>query len=166
MSSLQERSPDAPKVIRDDAPCSHAGQVLALFDVQIDLETGDVLNTSSVFVVDHDGKLLRAASLDKINARYWHCPNNEREYNMSPQRALWRTAKELKWDEYMKLDMFEWVALSDVDQKVHRVYATLWAYKIKFSEGLIFLKNSTRDGVSRVARWIVESTRHMQRRFA
>ena len=65
--------------------------MLALFDVHIDLETGDVLYTSSIFVVDHDGKLLRAASLDKVHARYWHTPNNEREFNMSPQRALWLT---------------------------------------------------------------------------
>ena len=148
LSSLQSRAPGigSEKVVQlqDDALCPHAGEVLALCDVHIDLETGDVLNTSSLFVVDHDGKLLRAASLDKVHARYWHTPSNEREYMMSPQRALWLTAKELKWDEYMKLDMFEWVALSDVDQKVHRIYATLWAYKIKFGEGLVFQKLNPR----------------------
>jgi hypothetical protein len=61
--------------------------------------TGEPLNTHSLFVVDSNGKLMHAAqitSMDTLNARHWHEPTNERDYQRSPQRDLWRTAKELK----------------------------------------------------------------------
>ena len=117
--AVQAFDPRIPTIDDQDVESS-TGQLFTVVDFHVDLETGEVLNTSAMFAVDNDGKLLRAASLDKVHARYWHTPANEREFNMSPQRALWKTAKELKWDEYMKLEMFEWVLLSEVDQKQHR----------------------------------------------
>ena len=123
---------------------SHAGEFMVITDIQLDIEDGTVVNKSSLFVVSSDGKLLQARSLDSAHARYWHTPTNEREFSMSPQRSLWTTAKELKWDKYIELNMFEWVKLSSIDQKIHRVYQTLWAYKIKFEEGLKFSKLNPR----------------------
>jgi hypothetical protein len=35
-----------------------------------------------------------------------HPPRNEREYLRSPQKAIWRTARELKMDDYIKLCVF------------------------------------------------------------
>ena len=52
---------------------------------------------------------------------------------MSPQRALWRTAKELKMDDYHNVNMFDLVLRSSVDTKEHVIYDTLWAYKIKLA---------------------------------
>jgi hypothetical protein len=134
---------------------SHAGEFIVITDIQFDIEgchrgmsarieDGTIVNKSSLFVVSSDGKLLQARSLDSAHARYWHTPTNEREFSMSPQRSLWTTAKELKWDKYIELNMFEWVKLSSIDQKIHRVYQTLWAYKIKFEEGLKFSKLNPR----------------------
>ena len=113
----------------------------------IDIETHEILNTGTLLVIDHEGKPILTAnvnSMDTLNARYWHTPTNEREYDRSPQRDLWRTSKELKWDEYMALHMFEWVHLSQIDKAVHRIYNTLWAYKIKLHSDLTFNKLNPR----------------------
>jgi hypothetical protein len=121
---------------------AHVGEVLTARDVAIDIETHDVVSNSAVFAV------LDTATVQKIDtsqAHKWHCPTNERDYNRSPQRALWRTAKELKMDEYQKIPMFDLVKRSDVDESKHTIYKTLWAYKIKFEEGgLVFSKLNPR----------------------
>ena len=103
-------------------PDSEREQFYLLTDIDIDLATGDALNTVSIFAIAEDGSLLAAAqvnSMDTLNARYWHEPKNEREFLRSPQRAMWQTAKELKWDQYLQLNMFEWALLSSVDRKAH-----------------------------------------------
>ena len=110
-----------------DDDCS--GRIYVTTDIVIDMKTQRALSTKSIFLVDKDNNLIQAASLDVSDARYWHEPANEREYLRSPQRALWRTAKELKWDQYIQLDMFEWVTLSSVDQGKYKIYNTLWASK-------------------------------------
>ena len=100
-----------------------------------------------LFAIAADGSLQAAAqinSMDTLNARYWHEPRNEREFNRSPQRALWLTAKELKWDQYLNLSMFTWVLLSSVDRKKHTIYNTLWAYKIKLNSDTSFKKLNPR----------------------
>ena len=63
--------------------------------------------------------------------KQWHTPSNEREYLRSPQRAMWRTAKEKKMDQYVALKVFKLVKRSDVKT---RIMGSLWAYKIKFNE--------------------------------
>ena len=118
-----------------------------LTDIDIDLESGSVLNRLTIFAIAADGSLQAAAqinSMDTLNARYWHEPRNEREFNRSPQRALWLTAKELKWDQYLNLSMFTWVLLSSVDRKKHTIYNTLWAYKIKLNSDTSFKKLNPR----------------------
>jgi hypothetical protein len=138
---------DFMQCLAEDTDLDTKESVYALFDVDIDLETGEALNKASIFVVDGNGTLLHASrinSMDTLNARYWHEPKNEREYDRSPQRDLWRTAKELKWDEYLNLNMFEWVALSQVDRKTHTIYNTLWAYKIKLNSDTTFKKLNPR----------------------
>ena len=123
------------------------GRLYILADVQIDLETLSILNTSTLFMVDDDNKLVAAAqlnSMNTLNARHWHEPTNEREFERSPQRGLWQTAKELKWEEYLELKMFEWVPITMVDRLKHKIYNTLWAYKIKLNSDLTFKKLSPR----------------------
>ena len=123
---------------------AHAGECLVITDLQFDIEESLILNKSTLFLVSNEGKLLMARTLDTAHAKHWHTPGNEREYNASPQRDLWRTAKELKWDKYLALNMFEWVPVSSIDTKTNRIYATLWVYKIKFEEGLKFSKLNPR----------------------
>ena len=97
-------------------------------DAQIEIEHAMFM----VMVDDKGNKSLEpVASLDARNAWAWRTPRNEREYNRSPQRPLWRTAKELKMDEYKQIHTFDLVYLSDVDLDTYKVYDTIWAYKIK-----------------------------------
>ena len=128
-------------------PDSEREHFYFLTDIDIDVMTGEALNTISIFAIAEDGALLAAAkvnSMDTLNARYWHEPKNEREFMRSPQRALWLTAKELKWDQYLHLNMFDWVLLSSVDRKKHVIYNTLWAYKIKLNSDTTFKKLNPR----------------------
>jgi hypothetical protein len=144
---LNDRRIDSIKYTERLDNLNDSSGLLVLMDIQIDIETQEILNTSSIFVVNDDNQLVVAAqlnSMNTLNARYWHEPTNEKEFNASPQRALWQTAKELKWDEYLNLHMFEWVAISQVDRLKHKIYNTLWAYKIKLHADLTFNKLSPR----------------------
>ena len=142
--ATKERETDAALDTEQCGVNSQAGDILIVTDLQFDIEENLLRNKSSIFLVSNEGKLLAAQALDKAHARHWHTPTNEREYKQSPQRDLWRTAKELKWDKYLALNMFEWVHVDDIDLKQHAIYSTLWAYKIKFEEGLKFSKLNPR----------------------
>ena len=126
--AMREERRAKPKV---HALTAHAGEVFAARQVSIDMEDHSVVESSAIFAVLDDSTVTR---VDVDGAHKWHTPANEREYNESPQRSLWRTAKELKMDDYAKINMYELVLKSSVDTKVHEIYRTLWAYKIKFKE--------------------------------
>ena len=119
---------------------AHAGEVLATRQALFDMVTHELVDNSAVFVVldNSDVELV-----DTTGSHTWHVPANEREYNMSPQRALWRTAKELKMDDYTKINSNSLVLRSSVDLTKHTIYQTMWAYKIKY-KGLIFDKLNPR----------------------
>ena len=70
--------------------------------------------------------------LDTTKASTWHVPKTYKDYLNSPQRSLWRTAKELKMDEYKAIPLFELVCLQAVLDAGHVVLNTLWAYDIKY----------------------------------
>ena len=116
-------------------------------DFHIDMETLDVLNTISLYSIGAHEELVQGKTIDTVDtsqARHWHCPQNEREYNRSPQKSMWRTAKELKWSEYIELKMFSWIPVSRIDTKRFKIYNTLWAYKIKMNSDLTFDKLNPR----------------------
>ena len=97
---------------------------VVLKDLSIDLEDGSCLNKWSMFVVDENKKLIGIAtgsSIDTSDARHWHTPSNEREFNRSPQRALWQTAKELKWSQYIELR-----ACSSGSLLIRLTFASAW----------------------------------------
>jgi len=99
-----------------------------LVNTLTDITTGDIEHELMLYVLtapDHDP----ITSVDTRDAWAWHCPRNEREYLRSPQRALWRTARELKMDEYEALNMFEDVYLKDIQNEVK--YRFTWAGNIK-----------------------------------
>ena len=81
-------------------------------------------------------------NLDPADANNWHTPKNEREYLRSPQRAMWRTAKEKKMDQYSELKVYKLVPRKGIDPK--RIMGSLWAYKIKFDEKGLFEKLNPR----------------------
>ena len=127
---------------------SKHGNLVLMTDFQIDLVDGKLVNKSAYFVIDSTtNKLVRAGSVDADptnEAQHWHTPKNEREYERSPQRALWQTARELKWDEYVALNMFRWVDVRSIDRSKFRIYNTLWVYKIKLHADLTFNKLNPR----------------------
>ena len=55
-----------------------------------------------------------------------HTPLNYRDYLRSPQRSMWRTAMELKYDEYRALNMFALEVESEVRAAGHSIMDTLW----------------------------------------
>ena len=91
---MSEEKRAKPKV---HALTAHAGEIFAARQVSIDMEDHSVVESSAIFVVLDDSTVAR---VDVDNAHKWHTPANEREYNESPQRSIWRTAKELKMDDY------------------------------------------------------------------
>ena len=121
--------------------------IIMVQDASFDLEDGKRLNKWSMFVIGENKKLIGIASaseIDTSDARHWHTPSNEREFNRSPQRALWQTAKELKWSQYVELNMFKWITVDQIDLRKHRIYNTMWAYKIKLRSDSTFDKLNPR----------------------
>eukprot|EP00966_Prymnesium_polylepis_P141662 3271355-Prymnesium_polylepis.2 len=81
---------------------------------------------------------------DATNAHTWHTPKNYGEYLKSPQRGLWRTAMELKMDQYRALDVFELVTEEYARGFNTGIMGSLWAFKIKFDEIGAFQKLNPR----------------------
>ena len=113
------------------------GESFAKREINIEVGTLEAIDVVGVYVVNGDTieKVPVSASKSK-DPRYaygWHTPQNEREYQKSPQQSLWRTAKELKMDQYNDLDMYDLVHPSQVPEG-YKVYKTIWVYKIKLDE--------------------------------
>ena len=94
---------------------------------EFDVELGTAVNRQVVSAVLCGEEI----TVDPDEPKQWHTPSNEREYLRSPQRAMWRTAKEKKMDQYIALKVFKLVKRSDVKT---RIMGSLWAYKIKFND--------------------------------
>ena len=116
---------------------------LNVIQYEFDIESGDLLSSSTLYNIDGN-TVTPAFSTSTLQARHWHEPANEREFQRSPQKDMWRVAKELKWDQYLELKMFTWMPHSAVDQRKHKIYNTLWAYKIKLNSDLSFNKLNPR----------------------
>ena len=73
--------------------------------------------------------------LDTSKASSWHVPKTYKDYLNSPQKSLWRTAKELKMDEYKAIPLFELMYLQTLQAVLdagHVVLNMLWAHDIKY----------------------------------
>ena len=73
--------------------------------------------------------------IDTRLAHTWHVPKNEREYLRSPQKSLWRTAKELKMEHYRAIDMFDLIEIEEVPAG-YEIFHTLWAHAMKFEDSV------------------------------
>ena len=104
--------------------------------ILLDIETGEVVSKTQRVLVIQD----RVYSVNTQDHSHWHCPANEREYNQSPQRALWRTAKELKMDQYEAINTWTLVPRPPGAE----VLRTTWAYAIKTTDTGMFHKLGTR----------------------
>ena len=75
--------------------------------------------------------ILPAANESRDGINDWHTPRTEFEYLRSPQRAHWRNARELKMDEYNKLNMHRPHRIKDVLAQGHKIMGSLWAHRLK-----------------------------------
>ena len=101
--------------------------VMTYVSHEVDVEHGTMTSRRIVSAVLSGEE----TSIDPDEPKQWHTPKNERDYLRSPQRALWRTAKEKKMDQYLALKVFKLVKRADVKS---RIMGSLWAYKIKFND--------------------------------
>ena len=65
--------------------------MIVVKDVLLAIEDETVERTWSAYHVDSQGDLIFTTSseaMDTTEAKHWHTPSNEREFNRSPQRAL------------------------------------------------------------------------------
>jgi len=72
----------------------------------------------------------------------WHEPVNERDYERSPMKAQWRTAKELKMDEYKELRVYKLVSAKGIP--ANQRFNSLWVHRIKFDAEGRFIKLNPR----------------------
>ena len=136
-----------------DAPSTYEhwhGEAFLSRGLNFDISDWEEVDPVVMHVVTQTEVLTLAIDPDVSRAHTWHEPRNEREYLRSPQHALWRTAKELKMDKYMALNLWELVPESSVDKSKYTIYDTLWAHKIKFDS------NRKLDRLN--PRWCVKGT--------
>ena len=97
----------------------------------VDLGSNSILTEHTLYVLTN-GKVTAAASIDPENAHAWHTPSNFKDYQRSPQRMLWRTAMELKMDEYEADGAWTLVKLDELsDNEKSNIINSLWVFKIK-----------------------------------
>ena len=126
-----------------DADLSGAGVAPMVVSASMDYCEigGDWLAVCDTMLAIVDGK---AYSLDTNDHAHWHVPKNEKEYARCPQKHLWRTARELKMDEYSSLDMYELWDREEVKAAGHVIYGSLWAQTIKKDGNGVFGKLNPR----------------------
>ena len=109
---------------------------------QVCIQTGDVVNDRFVMALA-DGVSV-PVHLDTAFSRDWHKPVTYRDFLRSPQKALWRTAMELRMDMYKAIPLFILVAIEDVLSQGFTIVNTLWAFSIKYDEAGTFDKLNPR----------------------
>ena len=106
---------------------------IPLATIQFDMQTGDCTVLHALFALGDtamDASIEPSQSLDVRYSWSWHTPRTQGEYLRSPQHALWRTARELKIDEYESLHTYTKIFLKTVP-KGNNVYRLTWANTIK-----------------------------------
>ena len=133
------------EAIKDKVCAIPPGSTFIVPRMLIDVQTGDITEYKTAFVMASDQLIeVNISEHDTKGAHRWHVPRNEREYLRSPQKALWRTARELKMDEYRELNMFKVIPVSEVDTSKYTIHDLLWAGNIKFDKHLTFEKLNPR----------------------
>ena len=110
--------------------------------MQVCIETGDVVDDCFVMAIA-DGVSV-PVHLDTAFSRDWHKPVTYRDYLRSPQKALWRTAMELRMDMYKAIPLFTLVSVESVLSQGFTIVNTLWAFSIKYDENGTFDKLNPR----------------------
>ena len=84
------------------------GELYVMPTTHMDIETSEIVDNKLLFaIVDKQLQQVPHSYLDAHDtsgAHLWHVPLNERDYHRSPQKALWRVARELKMEEYKNIN--------------------------------------------------------------
>jgi len=117
-------------------------EVVDLSTYLLDIESS-ALSRQSMVVAIAGGHTV-PIHLDTTLAHTWHEPANEREYNRSPQRPLWRTAQELKMDIYKSKPVFQLVSVAWVKSMGYVIMNSIWVRTIKLTGAGTFNKLNPR----------------------
>ena len=123
------------------------GQLLIIAAAKLEIGSGELVSTHEFYSVINGSLVEIQQALhphDTSGAHLWHAPLNEREYHRSPQKSLWRTARELKMEEYKAINLFKLVLESSVDKSKYTIFPTLWVQLIKFNAARMFQKLNPR----------------------
>lgn len=138
--NLAEEQPEVVNAIFANGACELASvRTEHVLMPMVDIETG--ILDQVIATVAHNGKdavLIHPSQVDR-----WHLPTDEREYNKSPHRDYWRTAKELKMDKYETAHSWVLVPASEVPEGV-RVFRLKWAHSMKQDADTVMLKFAPR----------------------
>ena len=109
------------------AAVASAPEMVASGTCLLDIETGERVNPGAEWVVQAGGVEL---AVDTQRVAAIHVPKTEGEYRRSPDKAVWRTTRELKMDTYNALNIWRDVFVKDVP-KGSDIMRTLWVHKEK-----------------------------------
>jgi hypothetical protein len=116
----------------------------------VDVQSGLATSTHKQWVMMIGGE---ECIIDLIAVATTHVPKNEREYNRSPDKSMWRTSRELKMDQYKSLNIYKLVNRKDIPAGA-RVMSSLWVHGLKEKPDPTTKKLRTEA----TSRWCVKGT--------
>ena len=105
----------------------------------MDIETGEIMQLVSAVV--SNGK--EAVTIDPNLASRYNVPQTYKQYKLSPHKAYWRTAMELKMEAYETIPVWNVVSIKSVPRSV-RIFRLKWVFVMKAVPGSEKLKFAPR----------------------
>ena len=105
----------------------------------MDVETGEIIQVVSAVV--SNGK--EAVTIDPNLASRYDVPQTYKQYKMSPHKAFWRTAMELKMEAYEAVPVWTVVSIKKVPRST-RIFRLKWVFVMKAVPGSEKLKFAPR----------------------
>ncbi|KOO34385.1 hypothetical protein Ctob_016321, partial [Chrysochromulina tobinii] len=105
----------------------------------MDVETGEIVQVISAVV--SNGK--EAVTIDPNLASRYDVPQTYKQYKLSPHKAYWRTAMELKMEAYEAVPVWKMVSIKTVPRST-RIFRLKWVFVMKAVPGSEKLKFAPR----------------------
>ena len=105
----------------------------------MDVETGEIIQVISAVV--SNGK--EAVTIDPNLASRYDVPQTYKQYKLSPHKAYWRTAMELKMEAYEAVPVWKVVSIKTVPRST-RIFRLKWVFVMKAVPGSEKLKFAPR----------------------
>ncbi len=117
MDGVDKHDAEALRAAVNDDGCEEGAHNI-LFPL-MDVETGEIIQVVSAVV--SNGK--EAVTIDPNLASRYDVPQTYKQYRLSPHKAYWRTAMELKMEAYEAVPKYESLAVVALGLKVGRLIA-------------------------------------------